>query len=40
MKIRKDLLVYNYSIKSIAEENGVSSSTVRRELEETMDGYP
>lgn len=40
MKIRKDLLVYNYSIKSIADENGVSSSTVRRELEETMNGYP
>ena len=40
MKIRKDLLVYNYSIKSIADENGVSSSTVRRELEEAMNGYP
>ena len=38
MKIRKDLLVYNYSIKSIAEENGVSSATVRRELEEAMNG--
>lgn len=40
MKIRKDLLVYNYSIKSIADENGVSSATVRRELEEAMNGYP
>lgn len=40
LKIRKDLLVYNYSIKSIAKENGVSSTTVRRELEEAMDGYP
>lgn len=40
MKIRKDLLVYNYSVKSIADENGVSSSTVRRELEEAMNGYP
>lgn len=40
MKIRKDLLVYNYSIKSIARENNVSCSTVRRELEEAMNGYP
>jgi len=40
MKIRKDLLVYNYSIKSIANENNVSCSTVRRELEEAMNGYP
>ena len=40
MKIRKDLLVYNYSIKSIADENNVSSTTVRRELEEAMSWYP
>lgn len=40
MKIRKDLLVYNYSLSSIAKENNVSCSTVRRELEEAMNGYP
>lgn len=40
MKIRKDLLVYNYSISSIAKENEVSDFIVRKELKEAMEGYP
>ena len=40
IKIRKDLLNYNLSMKYIAESNGVTDMTVRRELIEATASYP
>ena len=40
IKIRKDLLNYNLSIKYIAESNNVNDMTVRNELLDAMAGYP
>ncbi len=40
IKIRKDLLNYNLSMKYITEINGVTDMTVRRELLEATKGYP
>ena len=39
-KILKDLLIYNLSLKYIAENNNVSEMSVRRVLENVMDNYP
>ena len=39
-KILKELLNYNLSIKYIAEDNSVSSGTVRNILENAMEEYP
>ena len=39
-KVLKDLLSYNLSLKYIANENNISEDTVRKILEETMEGYP
>lgn len=39
-KVLKDLLNYNLSIKYIAQENKISSYTVRKILENTTSNYP
>ena len=39
-KVLKDLLNYNLSIKYIANENKISSYTVRKILENAMSEYP
>lgn len=40
IKIRKDLLYYNLSLKYIAKTNNVSDNTIRNELLEAMNNYP
>lgn len=40
MKVLKDLLQYNLSLKYIAKENNISDNEVRKILKEVMSGYP
>ena len=40
IKIRKDLLRYNFTLKQIAEDNGVSDDKVRKILQEATSDYP
>lgn len=40
IKIRKDLLRYNYTLKQIAEDNNVSDDKVRKILQEATSDYP
>lgn len=40
IKIRKDLLRYNFTLKQIAEDNGVSDDKVRKILLEATNDYP